>query len=150
MSNKQNGMLRTHMCGEISESLIGQEVTVCGWVNKHRDLGGLHFVDLRDKDGLLQLGFDHFEDKDLLKDLSHETVLQATGVVGERPASAVNTEMKTGRVEVQVKTLNILSTSDKNDLPFLPTGKITATENLRLKYRYLDLRTPRLQEILKQ
>ena len=58
--------------------------------------------------------------------------------------------MKTGRVEVQVKTLNILSTSDKNDLPFLPKpGKITATENLRLKYRYLDLRTPRLQEILK-
>ena len=154
MESKQSeiktGLMRTHHCGEIRTSDIGKDVVVAGWVNKSRDLGGLHFMDLRDKYGLTQLGFEEFKgDLSILKKCALESVVLARGKVRARPDSAKNTKMETGEVEVQVSELELLSQSDINTIPFLPYGSVDATEDLRLKYRYLDLRTQRLQEILK-
>lgn len=144
------GLMRTHNCGELRAANIGQEVTVAGWVNKSRDLGGLHFVDIRDKYGVTQLGFEEFKgDLAILKKCSLESVVLAKGTVRARPDSAKNTKMETGEVEVQVESIELLSQCDVNTIPFLPYGSVEATEDLRLKYRYLDLRTQRLQEILK-
>lgn len=144
------GLMRTHNCGELRAANIGQEVTVAGWVNKSRDLGGLHFVDIRDKFGVTQLGFEEFKgDLAILKKCSLESVVLAKGTVRARPDSAKNTKMETGEVEVQVQSIELLSQCDVNSIPFLPYGSVEATEDLRLKYRYLDLRTQRLQEILK-
>lgn len=141
------GLLRTNNCGELSAKHIGEKVTLCGWVNKDRDLGGLHFIDLRDKFGITQLGFDLFNDNHkMLKNISLESVLKVTGTVQKRPESAINKDMTTGEIEVQVESLEILSKAQ--ELPFLPHGAITATEDLRLKYRYLDLRTKELQHVL--
>lgn len=142
------GLMRTHHCGELTQAHIGQKVILCGWVNKNRDLGHLHFIDLRDKYGLTQLGFDNFSDLPLLKKCSLESVLQAEGIVRARPQEAQNSKMATGQVEVQVEKLTILSQCEINRIPFLPHGEIEATEDLRLKYRYLDLRSHRLQDIL--
>lgn len=145
---KLPGLLRTHHCGELNRDLIGKKVTICGWVNKYRDLGGLHFVDIRDKYGLTQLGFEEFKgDINILKTFPLESVIQAIGTVRQRPESAINKKMKTGEVEVQVEEVKLLS--DCKDIPFLPHGLIEATEDLRLKYRYIDLRTDHLQNILK-
>lgn len=141
------GLMRTHSCGELTKEDIGKEVTLCGWNNKYRDLGGLHFVDIRDKFGLTQLSFDEYAgDLGILKELSLESVIQAKGVVRARPESAVNKNMQTGEVEVSVKELTQLSHA--HEVPFLPHGKVTATEDLRLKYRYLDLRSDKLQNII--
>jgi aspartyl-tRNA synthetase len=143
-----SGLMRTHHCGELRESDIGKKVSICGWVNKVRDLGALHFVDLRDKNGLTQLGFEEFKgDLSILKTFSLESVVKATGIVRARPDSAKNPKMETGMVEVQVTEVELLSKAEIP--PFLPHGHIEATEDLRLKYRYLDLRTKRLQDILK-
>lgn len=143
-----SGLMRTHNCGELRDSDIGKTVTICGWVNKVRDLGALHFVDVRDKHGLTQLGFEQFKgDLSVLKTLSLESVVRATGVVTARPYSAKNANMATGQVEVQVQSIELLSKAEIP--PFLPHGQVEATEDLRLKYRYLDLRSTRLQQILK-
>ena len=143
------GLMRTHNCGQLRESNVGEEVTLCGWINKYRNLGGLHFVDLRDKHGLTQLGFASYEgDLQVLKDISLESVVYAKGKVCKRPDPAINKKMDTGYVEVQVSEFRILSISDKDKLPFLPLGTKEATEDLRLRYRYLDLRGPKLQKIL--
>lgn len=145
------GLMRTHHCGELRGSHVGREVSLCGWVNKNRDLGGLHFIDLRDKYGLTQLSFSEFKgDLSLLKKCSLESVIKVTGKVGARPEEAQNKKMDTGMVELQVFNLEVLSQCDIDRLPFLPHGKVEATEDLRLKYRYLDLRSTRLQKILKQ
>jgi aspartyl-tRNA synthetase len=145
-----SGLLRTHHCGELRSQDVGSIATVCGWVNKYRDLGGLHFLDVRDKFGLTQLSFENFDgDLSILKSCSLESVIKATGVVGSRPGDAINKKMSTGEVEIQVTSLEVLSQSDKDNIPFLPHGATTATEDLRLKYRYLDLRSERLQSILK-
>ncbi len=145
--SKLKGLLRTHDCGELNKSNIGESVTLCGWNNKYRDLGGLHFVDIRDKFGMTQLAFDEYEGElGILKELSLESVIKATGVVRERPENARNKDMSTGEVEVSVKNLELLSYAD--NVPFLPLGKVDAQEDFKLKYRYLDLRTPRLQNIL--
>ena len=87
-------------------------------------------------------------DADIFKDLSHETVIKAKGKIGPRPESAVNKEMKTGEVELVVETIEVLAACDRHELPFIPNSPKEATEDLRLKYRYLDLRTNRLQSIL--
>lgn len=145
-----DGLLRTHNCGELTKSNVGNEVELCGWVNKYRDLGGLHFIDIRDKFGLTQLGFESFGgDLAILKQVSLESVIWARGKVCERPASALNKKMATGEVEVQVIELKILSQCNIDKLPFLPTAKVEATEDLKLKYRYLDLRSQKLQKMLK-
>lgn len=149
MEGALKGLMRTHHCGELTASDIGKTVTLCGWVNKYRNLGSLHFIDIRDKFGLTQLGFVNFKGNiEDLKKCSLESVIMAEGVVVARPAEAQNANMVTGAIEVQVTRLELLSKSDIDNIPFLPFGAIEATEDLRLKYRYLDLRTKKLQDIL--
>ena len=144
------GLMRTHHNGELRKSDVGSKVTLCGWVNKYRDLGGLHFIDLRDKYGLTQLSFDEFKgDISILKKCYLESTLKVSGEVRERPADAQNKNMGTGEVELMVSEIELLSGCDIENLPFLPFGEKEATENLKLKYRYLDLRTQKLQNILK-
>lgn len=149
-SDKIKGLLRTHHCGELRDSDCGSSVVLCGWVNKYRNLGSLHFIDLRDKYGVTQLGFVNFKGNiEELKKCSLESVIMVKGVVQPRPKEAQNAQMDTGMVEVQVEELTLLSKSDIDSIPFLPFGAVEATEDLRLKYRYLDLRTKKLQDILK-
>lgn len=144
---KISGSMRTHHCAELRESDIGKTVTLCGWLNKYRNLGSLHFIDLRDKYGVTQLGFENFKgDLNELRKFSLESVIMATGKVAARPDSAKNPNMATGMVEVQVEEIKLLSYAE--EVPFLPHGMVQATEDLRLKYRYLDLRSKKLQEIL--
>lgn len=126
-----------------SESLV----ILVGWLQKYRDLGGLHFIDLRDKYGVVQLSFEEFKgDLNVLNSFSLESVLQCRGTVRARPHSAVNEQMITGRVEVVVSDIQILSVAER--VPFLPHGVTEATEDLKLKYRYIDLRSKKLQDIL--
>lgn len=147
LSKSISGSMRTHHCGELRESDIGKTVTLCGWLNKYRNLGSLHFIDLRDKYGVTQLGFEQFKgDVNELRKFSLESVIWATGKVTARPDSAKNPNMATGMVEVQVEEIKLLSYAE--EVPFLPHGMVQATEDLRLKYRYLDLRSKKLQEIL--
>ena len=152
MATPMTGLMRTHRCGELRKSHDSIDVKLCGWVNKYRDLGGLHFIDLRDKTGLVQLSFEDWLSSDgdieVFKKTSHETVIQVSGKVRTRPESAINKDMDTGEVEVSVSEIKILSEADRHELPFLPNAKKQATEDLRLKYRYLDLRTNRLQSML--
>lgn len=150
MAKKIEGLLRTHTCGELRQSDIGSKAILCGWVNRYRNLGNLHFIDIRDRYGVTQLGFEEFnEDIKNLKKIPLESVIQVEGEVRERPVEAHNKKMPTGIVEVQVKSLKVLSKS--LEVPFLPHGKIqNVTEDLRLKYRYLDLRSERLQRILQR
>lgn len=144
------GLLRTHNCGELTAENVNQEVTLCGWVNKTRNLGGLHFIDIRDKHGLTQLSFSEFKgDEKAIKEAALESVIMAKGKVSKRPDEAINKNMKTGEVEVLVTEFRVLSKCDIDNIPFLPFGQIEATEDHRLKYRYLDLRTTKLQNILK-
>lgn len=150
MKKKLSGLLRTHTCGELRAQDVGQAVTLCGWVNKTRDLGGLTFIDLRDKFGVTQLNFDSFQgDLARLKDCTLESVIKVTGLVRERPESARNSKMDTGEVEVAVSALEVMSTNNIDKIPFLPYGATEATEDLKLRYRYLDLRTKKLQDILR-
>jgi len=146
------GLMRTHHCGELRVEHVGQEVVVCGWVNKYRNLGGLHFIDIRDKYGLTQLSFeDYFAaggQAEELKEFSLESVLMARGKVVKRPDPARNSQMDTGEIEICVEEIKLLSQADKDTLPFLPNGAIEATEDLRLRYRYLDIRNKKLQDIL--
>lgn len=152
MANLTTGLMRTHKCGDLRKSNVGHDVSLCGWVNKYRDLGGLHFIDLRDKSGLVQLSFESWLENggsvDVFKSTSHETVIKVSGSVRARPESAINKDMLTGEIEVSVTDIQILSEANRHELPFLPNAKNQATEDLRLKYRYLDLRTKRLQSML--
>lgn len=150
MSTKLNGLLRTHHCAELTAENIGERVTLCGWVNKYRNLGALHFIDIRDKYGLTQLGFEDYKgDLSELKKFSLESVLLAEGTVKARPDNAKNSNMVTGEIELAVERIELLSHCDVETIPFLPYGSIESTEDHKLKYRYLDLRTKRLQDILK-
>lgn len=145
--SKLAGHMRTHNCGELRGGDVGRKVVLCGWVNKDRNLGGLHFVDLRDKYGVTQLSFDQYQgDLAAVKKLSLESVVLAEGEVRRRPESALNKNMDTGEVEVAVEKLVELSRAAEP--PFLPHGQVKAHEDTKLKYRYLDLRSTRLQEIL--
>lgn len=141
------GLLRTHHCGELRKSDIGKTVSLCGWVNKYRDLGGLHFIDIRDKYGMTQLGFQNYkQDLNDLKKASLETVIQVEGVVQSRPENALNKNMDTGEVEVQVTAFKVLSSAEIP--PFFPHAQSEASEDLKLKYRYLDIRSKKLQDII--
>lgn len=143
----ENGLMKSKHCGQVNESDIGKQVLIVGWLQKSRDLGGLHFIDLRDKYGIVQLSFDQFKGNlDELKKYSLESVIQCKGIVRARPASAVNENMATGKVEIAVSDIQLLS--DAQRVPFLPHGMVDATEDLRLKYRYMDLRSKKLQDIL--
>lgn len=142
-------MLKTHQCGEISRAKIGETVVLNGWVQRRRDLGGVLFIDLRDRSGLVQIVFNPAFSGDALKigDRSrNEFVLAVKGTVVERDKETINPNMKTGEVEVQITDIEILNAA-KNP-PFFIEDGIEIDESLRLKYRYLDLRRPEMQQTL--
>ncbi|MFZ7305173.1 aspartate--tRNA ligase [Avibacterium avium] len=140
-------MMRTHYCGALNRSNIGQEVTLSGWVNKRRDLGGLIFIDLRDREGIVQVCFDpkYQEALTAAAGLRNEFCVQIKGEVIARPENQINKNMATGEVEVLAKSLSVYNSSDVLPLDFNQNN----TEEQRLKYRYLDLRRPEMAQRLK-
>ena len=141
------GISRTHYCGELRPAHIGQEVTVCGWVQRQRDLGQLIFIDLRDRTGIVQLAFDDESKTDLFEKAftaRAEFVLAAKGLVRERASK--NMEIPTGEIEIEVSELRVLARSETP--PFAIEEDSNVNMATRLKYRYLDLRRPDMQRIL--
>ena len=138
--------MRTHYCGQVNESLTGQTVTVAGWAHRRRDHGGVIFVDLRDREGLLQIVFD--PDKAatfaMAERVRNEFVLKVTGLVRTRPPGTANANLKSGQVEVLCQELDILNRSEP--LPFQLDE--TVSEEVRLRFRYLDLRREEMRERL--
>ena len=149
MAESMQGLKRTHRCAELSKVNIGETVTVMGWVQKNRNKGGIVFVDLRDRSGLLQLIFENGsvseEDFEKAGKLRSEFVIAAVGTVEAR-SGAVNENLATGEIEIRVKELRILSESETPPFPIEENSK--TKEELRLKYRVLDLRRPDLQRNL--
>lgn len=149
MPESMRGMHRTHRCTEVNESNIGQTVTVMGWAARRRNIGTIIFVDLRDRSGILQLKFDKtvLSEEDFAKayGIRNEYVLAATGVI-ERRSAAANENLATGSIELLVKELRILAESDTP--PFPIEEDINTREELRLQYRFLDLRRPDMQRNL--
>ena len=140
---------RTHNCGELRTENGGQVVVLNGWVNRCRNLGGLLFIDVRDRYGMTQVVFDPETDQDLFgsaRNLGLEDVIAVKGLVRPRPKEALNPELPTGAIEVLAQEIEILNTSKA--LPFLVTDRSTGLEDLRLKYRYLELRTKELQQTI--
>ncbi|HJS36304.1 MAG TPA: aspartate--tRNA ligase, partial [Pseudoxanthomonas sp.] len=133
--------MRTHFCGLVDEALIGQTVTLCGWTDVARNLGGVCFIDLRDHEGIVQVTVDpsNAEVFKVAASLGYEDVLQVEGVV--RAREAVNTKIRTGQVEVIATKITVLNKAEP--LPF--HAHENPGEDIRLKYRYLDLRTPEMQ-----
>lgn len=141
--------LRTHVCGDVDEKLVGTTVTLTGWVHRARDHGGMIFVDLRDRYGFVQLlfGGDDLKNAALLEDaraLKSEYSIRATGKVVPRSAGTENPKLASGKVEVVVESLTILNACA--ELPFTIDGETGTGDELRLRHRYLDLRRPILQE----
>lgn len=139
--------MRNEYCGKLNASHVGKEVRLCGWVNRRRDLGALIFIDMRDREGIVQVFFDPSEQPafNLAGELRNEFCIQINGVVRPRPDNMVNKEMATGEIEVLAKSLTIINRSDVLPLDFNQNN----SEELRLKYRYLDLRRPEMTERLK-
>jgi aspartyl-tRNA synthetase len=140
--------MRTHYCGLIDETLIDQTVTLCGWVDRRRDHGGVIFLDMRDREGVVQVVFDpdteeHFQRADSVRS---EYVLQITGRVRARSAETVNPNMASGRIEVLGKTLEVLNVAQTP--PFPLDAHHSVGEDVRLRYRYMDLRRPEMQQNL--
>ncbi|MFT4651100.1 MAG: aspartyl-tRNA synthetase [Flavobacteriales bacterium] len=135
--------MRTHYCGELNQEHIGQEITVCGWVNRRRDHGGVIFIDLRDKKGVLQVVVDP-DDATLFstaESVRNEFVLKITGLVRARPEGTTNKDMSTGEIEVLALGLEVLNSSETP--PFQLDDDVQ--DDLRQKYRYIDLRRPEMQ-----
>ncbi|HEC8322843.1 aspartate--tRNA ligase [Providencia huaxiensis] len=139
--------MRTNYCGQLNIAHEGQKVTLSGWVNRRRDLGGLIFIDMRDREGIVQVFFDP-DRKDIFEkasELRNEFCIQITGTVRARPDSQKNKDMATGEIEVFAEELNIFNKSE----PLPLDSNQTNTEERRLKYRYLDLRRPEMSERLR-
>lgn len=140
---------RTHTCGELNAETKDLQVTLCGWVDSRRDHGSLIFIDLRDAKGVTQIVFDPSEDEkvySIAKNLKPEYVIKISGKVRERPQGMINKEKKTGEIEVVAETCKILNVSKTP--PFVIVDDVDATEEMRFRYRYLDLRRPALQKNL--
>lgn len=143
-------MTRTDYCGEITKKAVGKKIQLKGWVQRRRDLGGMIFIDLRDRTGIVQVVFNAEEEKGLLEvaeNLRAEYVVELEGKVVERLDGQVNLKMKTGEIEIQATDLKILNAAKTP--PFEITDEINVSDDRRLKYRYLDLRRPRMQENIK-
>ncbi len=138
--------MRSHYCGEMNESLVGEEVTLCGWVHRRRDHGGVIFLDTRDREGIAQVVFDPDtpESFAIAEQVRNEYVIRISGRVRPRPAGTVNPEMPTGAVEVLGKQLEILNRSETSPIPV--DDYVEAGEDVRLHYRYIDLRRPEMTE----
>ncbi|EJG0103615.1 aspartate--tRNA ligase [Vibrio parahaemolyticus] len=139
--------MRTHYCGHLNKSLAGQTVELCGWVNRRRDLGGLIFIDMRDREGIVQVVVDPdmADAYEVANTLRNEFCIKLTGEVRVRPESQVNKDMATGEVEILATGLEIINRSDVLPLDFNQKN----SEEQRLKYRYLDLRRPEMSDRIK-
>lgn len=143
------GFKRTHMCGELRKENNGEKVTLCGWVARNRKLGGLDFVTLRDRSGIIQLSFNDETDSAVFEKatmLKSEYVIAASGVVSLRTEKNINPDMATGEIEVLVSELRVLNASETT--PFYIEDGIDTNDALRLTYRYLDIRRPDMQRNL--
>lgn len=149
MSDKLGEMRRTHSCCELGAGDVGTEVVLMGWVQRRRDHGGVIFVDLRDREGLTQVVFNPTVDEavhDKAQAIRSEYVLGVRGTVERRPEGMANPKLKTGEIEVLVRELRLLNAAKTP--PFLIEDTVDVSENLRLKYRHLDLRRPQIQQNL--
>ena len=142
-------MNRTHYCGLLTESQISEKITVCGWVNTKRDMGGVIFIDLKDREGTLQVVFDSAvissESFKTVESLKNQSVIEVTGTLRLRDAETYNPKLKTGTIELRASDIVLLSMADQ--LPFSPDDNVR--EDLRLKYRYIDLRRTSMLENLR-
>ena len=139
---------RTHMCGELTIENIGQDASIIGWAQRIRDLGGLLFIDLRDRTGITQVVFNKDEDPELFEKAQRvrgEYVIQVIGKVAARSEKAINPKIKTGYIELLANEILIISKAETP--PIYIDDNLNVSENLRLKYRYLDLRRPIMQNI---
>lgn len=142
--------MRTHTCGELRAAHAGSEVTLCGWVARDRDHGGVIFVDLRDREGFVQVVFNPEEQPDahgVAAQLKTESVVRVSGVVRARPEGTANANLPTGEIEVAARTVEVLAAADTT--PFPIEDRIEVGEDLRLKFRYLDLRRPEMTRVLR-
>ncbi|WP_139490350.1 aspartate--tRNA ligase [Brevibacillus dissolubilis] len=140
---------RTVFCGEVSKEHVGQQITLNGWVQKRRDLGGVIFIDLRDREGLVQVVFNPEVNKEAWEKgdkVRSEYVLSVTGTVVNRAPEAINPKLKTGEYEILVSDITILNTAKTT--PFQIEDEVEVDEQIRLKYRYLDLRRPEMQRTM--
>jgi aspartyl-tRNA synthetase len=135
--------MRSHFCGHVTEALIDQTVTVCGWVNRRRDHGGVIFIDLRDREGVLQIVVDPDtpEAFSTAEQIRNEFVLRITGRVRARPEGTVNPDMGSGQIEVLAKQVEVLNASQT---PPFQLDDEDVGEEIRLTYRYVDLRRPEM------
>ena len=141
--------MRSHCCGELAATHVGAEVEICGWVHRRRDHGGVIFLDVRDRTGIVQVVYDPDTEESFATadKVRNEFVLRATGKVRPRPDGTVNPDMATGEIEVLGATLEILNQAATP--PFQLDEYSDAGEDIRLKYRYIDLRRPEMQQRLK-
>ncbi|MBQ3199863.1 MAG: aspartate--tRNA ligase [Firmicutes bacterium] len=149
MSEALNGLQRSMMCAEVSSAHIGQEVVLMGWVQRRRDHGGLIFIDLRDRTGMVQIVFDPESGADAFgkaERVRNEYVLAAVGKVRPRPEGTVNPNLATGEIEVYISEVRVLAAAKTP--PFYIEDGVDVDELVRLKYRYLDLRRPEMQRNL--
>ncbi|MCP5530296.1 MAG: aspartate--tRNA ligase [Opitutaceae bacterium] len=145
-------MKRTHHCAQLTKADLGADVALAGWVDSIRDHGGIIFIDLRDRKGITQVKFDPQDDANLgarAAQLKPESVIAITGKVVERPAGTVNASLPTGEVEVNATALEVLNASDTPPFPLDDAGGDKVNEDLRLTYRYLDLRRPKMRKNLR-
>lgn len=142
-------MNRTHHCGSLSAAHIGETVTLNGWVQTRRDLGGVLFIDLRDRSGIVQIVFNpdySGEALEIADKVRSEYVLAVKGKVVKRDPETVNPNLPTGEIEVQISEIEVLNAAKTP--PFFIEDGIEVDESIRLKYRYLDLRRPEMQQTL--
>ena len=141
---------RTHTCGELRNAQVGETVTLSGWVNKRRDFGGLIFVDLRDRYGITQITFhpETVDDYTIAESLKYEHIIKVTGEVVARDEQSVNKELETGSIELLAKKVEILSETKPMPFEIFETGKGEEDEELRLTYRFLELRRNKLQKTI--
>jgi len=142
-------LLKTHSCGELNKKHVGTEVTLAGWVDRRRDHGGLIFIDLRDREGIVQVAFNPEISKschEIASQMRNEYVVEVKGKVALRPPGTENPRLPTGDIEVVAHNTAILNPSKTP--PFYINEDTEVDENLRLKYRYLDLRRARMQKTL--
>lgn len=150
VSNKGKNVMRSHYCGQVTAELLGQEVKLAGWVHRRRDHGGVIFIDLRDREGIIQavIAPEQKEAFAVAESVRSEYVVQLTGIVKRRPEGTANPHLRTGEVEVAVSALTILSRADALPFPIDDTYHDVGEET-RLHYRYLDIRRPEMLERLK-
>ena len=142
-------MLKSHSCGELNKKHVGSKVTLAGWVDRRRDHGGLIFIDLRDREGVVQVVFNPETSKEcceIASEMRNEYVVRVSGEVARRPPGTENPKLATGEIEVIAQNTDILNPSKTP--PFYINEEIEVEESLRFKYRYLDLRRPRMKENL--